>query len=377
METFHADNTSLHYWRPGQFLNTGTFAIDGLKERSVRGEPRKPHPFQIRRFQHVSTDYLPNLAGTGTYYPHDVGLLDSIANGLISSTHADLAKAYVSMTADWDSLMPTVFSVGNFIRELAEIIPTLAFLPIRFLTIHKAIAAGVLSWELGWEPMFRDLMKLATLNDAMLQRVLFLISATQQKEGITLKGYRVLQVPFDTPLHVESEHLRTMFDHVDDRKRYYRVRHNIQVYASGRLKVGFSPVELYALYDAGMFLSAALGLLNLRAVVWNALPYTFMIDWVAPIQAAFKSVDGNGSEYLTVDRFTWSQSMLTTAVPSIYCPVPHLAYDQEFLARATITRRSYSRYVGTPPLDRESFSLGGSLNPWRLAIIAALLAAKT
>lgn len=374
MIPFSSHNSRNMWFRPGQILFTGSYSYEGAKERSVRGEPRRPHPFHKVMWSLTDPRPVPNgVDSVGCYYPHDMVLIRSQMSSLLSNTQADLSKNIIAMSADWEKLMPTQVSLGNFVRELAEMLPMFVFLPLRFAQVHRLVASAYLAWEFGWGPFWDDINKLAKLNDAMLKRVLFLMSAINAgNQGVTVKAFRVTTLPLGTPKVVDSPHLQWLYEPLGDGgPRHYTFKHSLVHRCSGRLVTSLSYMDLCELYEAGTLLKQALGLLDPAPAFWNALPKSFMVDWVAPIQPIMKKIAAANQQELTVDRFTHSISLSTTCVPSVYCPVPGHAYDEGLLPNVILVGRHYQRLLGVPPLE---LSLGGPLSPKRLAILLALLA---
>jgi hypothetical protein len=172
----------------------------------------------------------------------------------------------VAALNEFSTQVPTEVSIANFLFELREI---KSLVPKITRSLSKTAAGGVLNFEFGWKPLLSDLRKLYYLTDSVNKRLRFLRSS--HGKPVRLGYQRLVEDTNPLETYIPQQY----------RFIYKRTSHRGVFHAHAVLLH-----ELEGLDDAirvlGAF-SAALGLNNPLQIVWNALPYSFVVDWFANI----------------------------------------------------------------------------------------------
>jgi len=309
-----------------------------------------------------SLDYGPGLTPIGS----STDVLDN--GGYSSSLFLDFLKTprFSDLCFEaWTKLktqVPADISVLNFIYELKDFGPLAKALskipasvknsklgqtladPLKGKGKGKKAAKAVnntfLAYNFTWAPFVGDLITLTQLSDSVAKRMDFL-RKTRGKE-VTIR-FQKLDCYIDGDLGVpvlrgtNSNPWKTTFT---------RTKYQCDFVVTCKL---FQ--ELEGLDDAWADLRAtiaALGINNPAKAVWNAIPFSFLVDWVAPF--------GKWLERAAVQPFygVWKVYDITTSVRErSEVEVELSSTDQGYIAMADtlITRVSgdnYIRMVGLP-----------------------------
>lgn len=256
--------------------------------------------------------------------------------------------------------VPETISIANFLLELTEVRSL-----IPRLSGWKTLPEAFLSLEFGWLPLISDIRKLFTVVAQVNKRVEHLIRVNKRTVTISHQRKFVLIDDSSPPSAPSGEPTYTAPVIVP--KTSYK-----EVKARQHLRVAYD----LDLEGADAFLSAmtaALGLRNPLKIIWNAIPFSFAVDWIYNLGSFLDSV-GN------TEPFTG-----TIAIRDAYCSVETREFVDHYMP-------SYYPFVG--PKSMQSFStslirgyhrrpgtLEGTieltgLTPLQLALAASLLAVK-
>lgn len=284
-------------------------------------------------------------------YPSQ-GTLDEFFDGCFSTFHEQI---------------PLNVSLLNFLwelREVQDLIPKLS------RSITRSAAGGFLWFKFGIKPFLSDLKKLINIRDTVLDRLAWL----QQSRGRSVRlGY---SSKFEPSKYVYHPNINRSDGNV--------VRAELE-YSSCLLRAGgFLTHHLEGLDDTFSELkaiSAALGLNNPAAVVWEAIPYSFVLDWFGRFQELiaklalqpfagdfnvhditwsikfdaryvikqyFKSSAGNPAQPLTLGTIELKRYERNTGipVPSSLITTTSLNSTQQLLALALIRQRLPKQLAG-------------------------------
>lgn len=241
--------------------------------------------------QHLKVEAYPILAYSG--YDPTSGYTANVTNqNLLPERpwYADDLVPYpsqqeVSACAEraykqWATVIPDNVSIANFIWELREIkslIPQL----MRFKTLSSAefgknlgtISNNYLAYQFGWKPLLSDIKKFCRLIPSVIDRIEFLKKS--YRKFTYLNSYsgdftanHVQSVPTGgAPTTVE---VRTQISHFrSDFRAKCIIWHDIPD-LDGDL----------------VFLKAfatALGLNRPGSIIWNAIPFSFLVDWFVKV----------------------------------------------------------------------------------------------
>jgi len=193
--------------------------------------------------------------------------------------------------------VPTKTSVINFIIELLELKPIfkkLASIPkhIREGTLTKAVsgkslsrrspinaakggAKGFLAVEFQWLPFISDIYAFITAMDTVTKRINFLIKT--KKEETTVRF-----VKEDCAVRAETGTEIIVYDDSSDvRQSIWLTDYQCDFISTWKLYQDLEGLDDVWAGLRGLFVD--LGVNNPAKIVWNAIPFSFLVDWVAPV----------------------------------------------------------------------------------------------
>jgi len=229
--------------------------------------------------------------------PHIASLIPSVAPSLLS----DLA---VNARNNFYTQIPTEVSLPNFgweAREIKDLIPRITRGKSRLDTARKSAAGGFLNYSFGWSPLLDDIQKLHGIWETVGARLDFLRSTRGRRTRLHSYHPNVVSIPAIR----FKDYGGQLGALLPVWLRYHRsdIRFN-----------GFLYQDLEGLDEAGAeyrAIAGALGIMNPYKVLWEALPFSFMVDWFTRI--------GSFIDSLAVNPFrgVWEVSDLTYTVHSV------------------------------------------------------------
>lgn len=203
----------------------------------------------------------------------------------------------------------------------------------------KAVNDTFLSYNFMWAPFVGDLVKLTQLADTVAKRMAFLRAS---------RG-KVVTIRFTKPDCYINDALGadSVFSESNDWKRYFKlIKYQCDFNVTAKLYQNLDGLD-----DAWADLRATiatLGINNPLKAAWNAIPFSFLVDWIGPF--------GSFLERAAVQPFygTWDVFDITTSVRergTIEChrlakPSGNVIGSDELVTRTNIDR--YIRLVGLP-----------------------------
>jgi len=310
-------------------------------------------------------DYIQTVSGTYELC-HD----DALSNGyLIPSeslfrllaplpTSGQCDEFFDKAYATFNEQIPLEVSLLNFIWELREIQD---LIPKIERSITRTASGGFLWWKFGIKPMLSDLKKLWLLSETVKARLEFLRKTRGQR--VRLGCY----AKFEPSL--------TTYDVMNwaSQRLYLKQSSFSSVMRAG----GFLTHQLEGLDDAlseVKAFAAALGLNNPAAVVWEAIPYSFVLDWFGRFQEligklAIQPFAGKWE----VDDVSYSHSVKATYDFLHNVPVPQPSWLPQEAVRnyGQISIERYERFIGIPVPSSLITSMG--LNSTQQLLALALI----
>jgi len=254
--------------------------------------------------------------------------------------------------------IPTEVSIANFtweLRELGDLIPKLTD------SLQGTLAGGFLNFSFGWKPFVGDLQKLSGLLTTVSARIQHLKDTYGKKTRLGLVRTNVVETAF-LPYSdvVPDARFQSVFYH------WELVAYRCDFRAGGRLFHRLK--DLDSVYGYIRAITVALGLDNPLRAAWQALPFSFVVDWFLGLSRVlgklsvnpFKgdwSVSNFSSSCYTVA--TWK---VTQVVINPYVEIP--------LGKVYADR--YTRISRLPV--PASFLTLGTLSPQQLLLTSAMLA---
>jgi hypothetical protein len=173
------------------------------------------------------------------------------------------ARAYLAMKPSLDS----GFSLTNFLAELREI-KTLFKLVSKRNTILQNIAGLHLNWSFGWKPTIADLRTLW----GKLQNFDSAFQKYYSEQGRLLKRhYREIQP-------IEESSVRNNENPTLDARIVY-VDRKVTTQLTATMLYSYRLPTINSQYAKYLALMDYYGLKLNASVIWNALPFSFVVDW--------------------------------------------------------------------------------------------------
>lgn len=256
--------------------------------------------------------------------------------------------------------VPEIISIANFLWELREVKSL-----IPRLEGWKTLPEQFLNLEFGWLPLISDIRKLLTLVAQVNKRVEHLIRVNKRTVTISHQRKFVLIDDPGPPSPPAGEPTYTAPVIVP--KTSYK-----EATVRQHLRVSYD----LDLRGADAFLSAmvaALGLRNPLKIIWNAIPFSFAVDWIFNLGSFLDSV-GNSEPFEG-----------TIAIRDAYCSASTREFIEHFMPAhypfvgsktmqsfSTTLIRGFHRRAGTL---EGTIELTG-LTPLQLALAASILAVQ-
>lgn len=251
------------------------------------------------------------------------------------------------------SQIPEEISIANFALEAREIT---SLIPKLEQSVRKTAASGFLNFQFGWKPLLGDLNTLSRIGTNVMKRIEFLRETYGKPTRISygVKDF-VSQTPWNTVQAGVSSHPFTLTP----------VKYKCSLRAVGKLYHELQGLDDIYTYTRAMF--GALGLNNPLKVVWNALPYSFVLDWVGGFGSRLAS--------FALNPFvgSWAVYDVTTSVKEV-CEI-EVKHDCRSRGSGnfhlgSIVAKRYTRHLGFP-VERSYFPLVPT--PAQLVLFLALL----
>jgi hypothetical protein len=270
----------------------------------------------------------------------------------------------------FETQFPQEISIPNFLYELREI-STLGSL-IRdhsgpWWQRVKNAPGDLLNWEFGWKPFAADLIKLGKLTKTIEARLEHLKSTFGK---VTRLGYEVDDW-YDFPELLPTPYPQPAWRGLQTELRVSSVKTKLRIQALHRHRIpylGDITGRLRAFYGA-------LGLGNPLLVMWEAIPYSFVVDYFIDVGGALEALGNLQDETVPWDIWDVSWSSKTTVVFDVFqvnAPPGDPYWGDWKIGEVEVV--NYSRTPGYPELSWLTANLIPS--PQQATLIAALLLAE-
>lgn len=227
-----------------------------------------------------------------------------------------------------------------------------------------------LNWNFGWAPFLGDLQHLASLYDTISKRIDFL--RKNRKKPVRMYYSREIQAPsLEIPFDVHtasgggnSQYRRLIFNGAK------------QVLTASCTLVQDIP-ELETEWGRLKATLAATGFNNPAKIVWNAIPFSFMVDWIVPMQGLLEHWTSVNPFVGQWDIFDVSHSVKTVGTwTDVYEGVTSNGGTYPtFIEMRDVVDTSFERFVGMP-LTPEAVTFA-SLTSHQQRLFLSLIAGAT
>ena len=254
--------------------------------------------------------------------------------------------------------IPEEVKLANFLYELKDIKGLIPKIIRR--SPSKTLSSNFLGLEFGWKPMIRDIKKIIDVAASVEKRLQYLKS-TVGKE-VSLRFTRSMDLSTDPFTLVLSR------DGSPRNFKYKRIGQEGTFRVTGKLRQNLSGLDDY--FAHWKALAAATGFNNPAAIVWEAIPYSFVVDWFVHLDKLVGSmaIQPFGGEW-TLSRVGWSVKQ--TATWHVYQSFVWGGSSNVDTFLGTISLKSYTREPGLPLVS--VFATDASLTPKQLVLSLALL----
>jgi len=285
-------------------------------------------------------------------------------NGMIvTPTAAQFSSWSVEAFNAFHDQIPTEFSVGNFLYELRDI---KGMIPKIESSVVKTASSNFLAFEFGIKPFVGDVSKMLTLMATVAKRLEYLRETFGKEVGLYFS--RKVDEPTGSPnfdIHQGAD--LDPFTAGGCNWKFRRVGYKGTFSASTKLIQ-----KLEGLSDMSSNIkayAAALGLNNPAAIVWEAIPYSFVVDWFFKVGKLLNSlaIQPFGGEWSLRDTVNSFKDEYVYLVDQDF--YPNIASTKVFAGQVSIRR--FSRNIGLPVSS--VFATDLTLTPKQQALSLALL----
>jgi hypothetical protein len=296
-----------------------------------------------------------------------VDSLASIASALPAYPSDRMTDAAYDAFIQASQQIPEQVSVPNFLyelREVKELIPKLQ-------GIVKSIANGYLSIEFGWKPFLSDLRKISQS-----------VAATRKRIAQLRAGYGRVSTLHTSRTLIKSEYEPPSRDYDDDANSV--LDGLSEKYTQSYQAVFRTTIEYYhtieGLDRVDAFLKAyltATGWTNSPKVIWNAIPWSWLLDWFVNLDSFFDSFHEEPFKgKIEIRNVGYSVKEIAVVEVGMYVNSsysPGRDTPKTWMSATSYFLERYTRINGLP--------LSGSLfntehDAHQLAILTAILAAR-
>jgi hypothetical protein len=289
------------------------------------------HPRNLADYVHTAQD--DRLILDRWFVADDINATLTLMPGLGSGTLSSLAD--IAFPKLYEQV-PTQISIANFAYELKdwkEMIPSFS------RNLKESVTGNFLGLEFGWKPFVSDLKKIGGLVENVSKRLQYLRDTYGKRVRVSAFG--------DTPdLTISADAYSNADTSPND--PHFGVRYHRKDYRGTWRAQGYLTHQLIGLDDDLTQIkafTAALGLNNPLRVYWNAIPYSFVVDWLVRIGALLDrlSIQPFQGQWIIEDvTFTYEEKCTFWIYQrTFYHDEPNL-----FIGTGTIER--YYRQLGLP-----------------------------
>lgn len=233
---------------------------------------------------------------SGTKVPVPVAVMNTwLAPPLDSLLTFHCDKAFNEFYQQW----PEEISIANAIWELKEVAQLIV--PISNSAI-KNLNNAYLSYEFGWKPLIGDIKAMMDISQRVSDRIAYL---KERKGKLTRMGY------YRDNFHSLSSGSNVVTGNLNCNGTIEArlVKYSSKFSAGGRL---FHTMDdLDEDYREILAYMGAFGLTNPAKIIWNAIPYSFIVDWISNVSNTLTRYSTlQDQQGWKIDRMSWSYTQV-------------------------------------------------------------------
>jgi len=272
-----------------------------------------------------------------------------------------------------------------FLRQL-EIAAKKKRQKITLAMIKRGVSDAFLQWEFAYRPLLSDIAAFRK-SLSTVQKQVAKLQAEERKKLVRHyysdcgPGYG----PITETLPVNSNAYRRLFsgktcsgtaglyNHLGSSTNNRSVSYKAQFHAEVEYSYTFSSFQRENAKMLGLLDS--LGVNNNPAIIWNAIPWSFVVDWVFGVSRWLDQFKTANLEPVTlIHRYLYSVSIQRDTVvrvkTNINAPVPLMEYEA-----VSCTENAFRRVSGIPGQYASALTLSG-ISPKEMILATALKASR-
>lgn len=282
---------------------------------------------------------------------------------LPSISSATLSDWSIEAYNKFNEQVPTTVSLPNFMYELREMkgmIPS-----IDRSSLSKTASNNFLAFEFGVKPFVADIKAIINMSDSVAKRIQHLLKQQGKTSRLSFNRTTVFDTPYTM---IKSLYIPNNSTPSGNDVYFRRLNAKSEFHCGASLFQDLKDLEdSMATMKA---LAASGGFSHPARVIWNAIPYSFVVDWFFHVGKLLDSliVQPFGGTYKVSDV---GYSIKTEAVYYATQVFTESGYSSSIEDLGTVKARSYIRRPGFPATSL--FLTNGELTPMQLALSAAML----
>lgn len=276
-----------------------------------------------------------------------------------------------AMLSDWSvdafnkfhDQVPTTVSLANFLYELKDMKGMIPSIDRR--SISKTVGNNFLAFEFGVQPFISDIKAILALSDSVDKRIKHLLETQGKHTNLSFER--------DVPLAEAFSFNVSFQDPLDssdsgNHYRFTRTGAKAHLHIGGKLYQDLSDLSDSMAKLKG--LAASGGFNHPARVIWNAIPYSFVVDWFFHVGKLLDSltVQPFGGEYEVSDV---GYSVKTEALFVATQVMGGTQYVDGNPTAGTVYAKSFERKIGFPVSSL--FLTDANLSPTQQALALAML----
>jgi len=256
----------------------------------------------------------------------------------------------------------TVEMVRNPFQLLRRIPRNYSKMPLsRLRQASKRVAGGYLEYKFGWENIYRSVMAIANVWKEVRQHKEYLRNTAHQYTPLSQASVATANCP-DTFISLGDSFSGTLLPSVQKVEQVARFSLNIMRETSA--------LELNRLD----LVIDRLGLRDFGEALWDAVPYSFVVDWFTHVNRVFQQAPISWNRQLRRIGYSlktkWYGQL--TVRSQGWTSFGGWGPTETKLVGPAVVQEKYERYTGFPP-NTSSVGLFGNLNKTQIAEGIALL----
>jgi hypothetical protein len=301
--------------------------------------------------------YFPIVAGDN-YGPIDYPWFPGISAATLSNWSIEAFNKFHDQ-------IPTTISLANSLYELKDIKGLIPTFDRKSLT--KTAGNNFLAFEFGVLPMVSDIKAIVNMSEAVDKRIKHLISVNGRSTRLSFSREQVYEEPVTFWKNFMNP-LDTVYSGDANGVVFSRQSAKVTFKCGGSLFQDLTDLEDSA--SKLKALVASSGFNKPARVVWNAIPYSFVVDWFFSLGKLLDtlSVQPFGGEY-RVDRVGYSTIEESTWIATVKHQSTGTIVGNPTLG--TVHAKRYTRKSGFPAYSL--FLTDGLLSPTQLLLGLAML----